>query len=378
MSKKMELNQFKDMLAAGQLNRRQVNQVLASVGVATVSVPLIGNLAEAETNLQLFTWAVYDSPELHPDYIEKYGATPNVGLFADNDEAILKLQSGYPSDVVVPTSFMVGRYRDSGLLEPIDPSRIDAWDDLFPELTTIKGMVVDGEQWAVPWAWGNSSIVFRPDLAPEYSGPENHSWSILWDPKYSGRLAQRDSVDAVVLQSALLLGIEDPFNMSSADLERIRGMQEEQRPLLRYYWSSDSDMEQAVYAGEVVAAYAWNSTYARLLSQGVEVEWMIPKEGVLTWCDAQLLLNTGSASDDEKYDYLNATLTPVAGKFMIEEFGFGSANKLAFDLADETLMEEFGYSDPQSLIEGSVLFDTFDPKLREDASNMFEEVKAGF
>ncbi len=378
MSRKMELNRFKDMLADGQLNRRQINQILASVGVATVSVPMIGNRAHAESNLELFTWAVYDSPELHPAYIEKYGRTPNVSLFADNDEAILKLRAGFPSDVVVPTSFMVGQYRDSGLAEPIDPSRIEAWDDLFQELKTISGMVVDGEQWAVPWAWGNSSIVFRPDLAPEYSGPENNSWSILWDPKYSDRLAQRDSVDAVMLEAALLLGIEDPFNMSDDDLERIRVKLVEQRGLLRYYWNSDADMEQAVASGELVAAYAWNSSYARLLKQGVDVEWMIPKEGVLTWCDAQILLRTGSASDDEKYDYLNATLTPIAGKFMIEEFGFGSANKLAFDLADKVLMEEFGYSDPQSLIEGSVLFDTFDPTLRENAAAMFEEVKAGF
>ena len=126
----MELNQFKDLLAGGKLNRRQVNQILASVGIATVSVPLTGNLAQAATNLYLFTWAVYDSPELHPAYIEQYGATPHVGLFADNDEALTKLQAGFKSDISVPTSFMVGRYRDSGLLQPIDPSRIDAWDDL--------------------------------------------------------------------------------------------------------------------------------------------------------------------------------------------------------------------------------------------------------
>lgn len=374
----MELNQFKDLLAGGKLNRRQVNQILASVGIATVSVPLTGNLAQAATNLYLFTWAVYDSPELHPAYIEQYGATPHVGLFADNDEALTKLQAGFKSDISVPTSFMVGRYRDSGLLQPIDPSRIDAWDDLFQELKTINGMIVDGKHWAVPWAWGNSSIIFRPDVAPEYSGLENNSWSILWDPKYSGRLSQRDSVDAVVLQCALLLGIEDPFYMSDEDLQRVRTKMVEQRELLRYYWSSDSDMEQAFAGGELIAAYAWNSSYARLLKEGINVEWMIPKEGVLTWCDVQVLLNSGSASDDEKYDYLNATLTPEAGKFMIEEFGFGSANVKAFDIADKTLMEEFGYTDPKSLIAGSYLFDTFDPTVREKANTMFEEVKAGF
>ena len=39
MSKRMELNRFKDMLADGQPGRRQINQILPSVGIATVSIP---------------------------------------------------------------------------------------------------------------------------------------------------------------------------------------------------------------------------------------------------------------------------------------------------------------------------------------------------
>ncbi len=46
----MELNRFKYLLADGRLSRRQINQILASVGVATVSVPLTGNWAHADTN----------------------------------------------------------------------------------------------------------------------------------------------------------------------------------------------------------------------------------------------------------------------------------------------------------------------------------------
>ena len=360
------------------MTRREVNRVLASVGIATVTVPLGGNWAHAETNLKLFTWAVYDSAELHPAYIEKYGATPSASFYADNDEAVLKLQAGYPSDVAVPTSYMVSRFRDAGLLTPIDPSRIDAWDDIFDELKAIKGMVVDGKQWALPWAWGNSSIIFRPDLAPEYSGLENNSWTIMWDPKYSGRIARRDSMDAAVLQAALLIGIDDPYTMNDEAIQRVREKLQEQREHLRYYWSSDSDMEQSFAGGELVAAYSWNSSYSRMLKQGVSVEWMVPKEGIFTWCDTQVLLNSGSASDDERYDYLNATLTPEAGKFMIEEFGFGSANVQAFDIADKMLMNEFGYSNPQALISGSLLFETWDPMVREKCNAMFEEVKAGF
>jgi len=365
------------MLADGKLSRRQINQVLASVGIASLSIPLTGKWVRADTNLRVFTWAVYDTPELHPAYVAKYGASPSVSVFADNDEAITKLQAGFESDISVPTSSEIGRLRDAGLIEPIDPSRIEAWGDLFQELTTIRGMVSDGQQWAVPWAWGNSSIVLRRDLAPEYAGPENHSWSILWDPKYSGRLAASGAMQEAVLPAAALLEIEDPFNMSDEDIERVRTKLVEQRKLLRFYWSSDTDLEQSMASGEVVAAYAWNSSYTNLLKQGVDVEWMNPKEGILTWCDTQVLLKSRSASDDETYDYLNATLEPTVGKYMIEQFAFGSANKLAFDIADETLAKQYGYADPQALLKGGKFFELWDTLVREKCIGMFEGVRAG-
>ncbi|MCY4607984.1 MAG: hypothetical protein OXD40_05240 [bacterium] len=117
--------------------------------------------------------------------------------------------------------------------------------------------------------------------------------------------------------------------------------------------------------GELVAAYAWNSSYTRLMT-----------EGILTWCDTLVLLNGGAASDDETYDYLNAALEPVVGKYMIEEFGFGSANRLAFDIADQAMVNEFGYTDPRSLIERSMMFEMWDPSVKDKSIAMFEEVKA--
>jgi len=54
-----------------------------------------------------------------------------------------------------------------------------------------------GRVW-VPIDWGQTSIVYRTDLAPEYV--DNETWAILWDPKYKGKLAVFDSlVDGVVI-----------------------------------------------------------------------------------------------------------------------------------------------------------------------------------
>jgi spermidine/putrescine transport system substrate-binding protein len=372
----MELSEFKSGLASGMLTRRQVQQALAAVGVATFSVPMMRKEAQAESSIEVFTWSVYALPELHGGYVDTYGESPPHAIYADNDEAFLKVQAGYLPSLIQPTSSLIPRWRDADLLAPIDTGRLSNYGDVFQQLKDISVMSHNGQTYGVPLSWGNSSVLYRKDLAPEYVG--NESWSILWDPKYAGRLAQRDAMDDVVMEAALLLGIEDPFNMSDQDLERVRVKLVEQRPLLRYYWTNQTDVIQAVGAGEVVATYAWNDAYALLKKEGIDVGFMVPKEGILTWVDATCLIKNGPGSEEEALAYIDATISPESGKFFIEEYGYGSSNEKSYDIASPELLVELGIENPDEVLALGMFYEAYEPALREKANVMFEEVKAGF
>ena len=372
----MDLSEFKAALTAGTLGRRDISRVLASVGVVTLSVPVSQVAVQAKDPIQVLTWASYDVPQLRPGYDEETGGAPSYLLFVDNDEAIEKVRAGYRPTLTQPTTYMVARWRDAGLLKPIDVSRLENYGDIFPRLTSI-GALHDGSNiYGVPFSWGNSSVLYRRDLAQEYVGSE--SWKILWDEAYAGRLAQRDSMDAAVLQAAMILGIEDPYHMNNDQLEAVRAKLIEQRELLRMYWTSQSDIEQALYTGEVVAAYAWNHAYASLKRQGIDVGYMVPKEGILTWVDCTCLILDGHGSDEDAYAYIDAGISAEAGVFMIEEYGYGAANSRAFEAANQELLEELGIENPTRLMDMGQFFDEWDPAVRERANVMFEEVKAGF
>ena len=66
----------------------------------------------------------------------------------------------------------------------------------------------------MPHYWGNTSITFRTDLAPEYV--KSQSWNILFDPKYKGRVAVLDGVDDTVPFIARMIGV-DAYNMTRGD-----------------------------------------------------------------------------------------------------------------------------------------------------------------
>lgn len=77
-------------------------------------------------------------------------------VFASNDEAVTKLQSGFQADVINVCTEETGRMVALGLLQPLDTSRIDGWDTLFPALKEQPGVVHDGEVYMIPNVGGTS------------------------------------------------------------------------------------------------------------------------------------------------------------------------------------------------------------------------------
>lgn len=379
MVKIMSLDEFKGALKEGALTRRDVAKVLASVGIATVSMPVVQRSALAEEGwLYVFTWNGYELPELHAAFTEKYNREPDVSFFADNDEALEKIRAGFDADIVCPSGSTVIRWIDAGLVQPIDISRLSNWPDMFSQLQNIRGATDDeGNHYYAPWSWGNSSIVFRTDLAPEYVGQENHTWKILWDPKYAGRVAMRDNWAGTTIPAGLIAGVKDPFAMTDEEIEDVRKLLMEQRELNKFYWSSEVDAQTAVASGELVAMYAWNSAYAQLKAEGVPVEYMIPKEGLLTWVDGHMLTNSYIGTDEQRYDYLDASLSPETGVFMIEEYAYGAANKVSYELVDPAVLETLGQTDPESILAGSLWFETVPPDIQRKLVNLHDEVLAG-
>jgi spermidine/putrescine transport system substrate-binding protein len=376
MNKPLSPSAFKAMVKARKLSRRTMLKTLASVGIATVTVPLVRRKAKAGSDdLVVFTWDVYAVPEMYGSYFETYGKAPEFSYFGDLQEAFIKLQTGYKPDVATTGFESIRRWRDGGVISPIDTSRLVHWPDVFDKLKG-SGTLEDGIQWAVPFIWGSNSVVYRTDLAPEYR--DNHTWEILWDPKYKGKIAMRDSADEAAVPAALVAGVADPFNMSDEDISKVRDRLAQQRELLRFYYSDNTTLAQSIAAGEVVAAYAWSDVYAELKAQGLPVAFMAPKEGILTWIDLSVLVTDAPAPDEMRYAYMDATLSPESGVYAIEEYAYGHANRKAFEQANLEVLEELGWLDPEAVVTAGVLLKPFAADTQEKVNRMFEEVKAGY
>jgi spermidine/putrescine transport system substrate-binding protein len=364
-------SELTDRLADGTLSRRRLSELLAKVGLAAVAIPVASRCVHAEEQAIYFTWSVYKDPGFFPDYVKKHGANPDMPTLTGEEKDLQKLRDGFIVDVAHPCNSSVGRWYEAGVLQPIDTSRLSHWPDLFDALKTLKDAQQNGQQYFVPIDWGTMSVIYRADLVHL----EEQSWTLLWNERYKGKLSVSRRAEETCAIAAIVAGVQDPFNMTDAEIEKVKDLLNKQKPLLRFYWDTNKTVEEGLAAGELVAATGWNSSIAALRKERVRVKFMQPKEGLLMYC-CGLVLAKSAPHMDQAYDLLDALTAPDAGKFLIEQQGFGHSNRKSFDVVDDDTLAYQGLpKDPTDLLSTAILFQR--NARSSDLNWMFEAVKAG-
>jgi spermidine/putrescine transport system substrate-binding protein len=373
----MDKNELIDKIAEGKMTRREVTKALAAVGIVSATFPFLPTRgqAAAEDHPTMFAWSGYEEEGFHPAYIAKYGESPNFSFFGDEEEAFAKMRAGFKPDLSMPCSYKIPQWTDAGMLAEIDVSRLSNWKDTIPSLKEVPGTIIGGKRMWICQDWGQTSVLYRTDLVDWQGGEE--SWGILWDERYAGRMSMIDSLIDGVMVAAIYGGAKDPYNMTPDEVAMTKKLLQEQLPLLRFYSNSMTDVEQALASGELVAAVTWNSSFLELTNQGLPVAFANPKEGAMTWtCGLALMSFADPKKIDRAYDVLDAYISAEAGKYEIEEWGYGHANARAFDMVSAEDLKSRGLSrNPDDLINSGIFQEPIgnEPELQ----TMFEEVKAG-
>jgi len=348
------------------LSRRRLGRLLASVGLAAVPMPLARGGVKAASPLSFYTWEEYSEPELFAGYTAVHGAPPLLQTFSDESAALESLKSGLAVDVAHPCADQFGHWHEAGLLQPIDTARLSHWPDLFDALKAVPGADADGHRWWVPLDWGISTVIYRPDLLPD---PED-SYALLWDETYAGRIAIDEDASITMIVAGLVAGVRDPFDMSDDELVRVKTLLERQKPLLRFYWSDDTVLEEALASGEVVASTSWLGPYVGVKERGIPIEILKPREGMLTWCCGLVL--TKSATDlDAAHELIDYLLGPEAGAWMLG-YGAGHANAKSYQNIDRAVLAKHGLDEePGQVLSESIVL-RYAPRMA-DYQRLFDE-----
>ena len=359
----------------GSLSRRQFSALLGATGVSLFAMPIGSRMASAaDGEAFYFTWGGYDIPELLQEYYEKHGALPDMAPYASSNEGLTRVQAGFVVDVMHPCNSNIDEWIRAGEVQPIDTSRLSHWNDVIPSLKEIGKH--EGEHYFASTEWGQTSFVYRTDLV-DLQG-EEESWGLLWDERYAGRIGMLGNEGDTWWCAAIYAGIPFEEIGTPENIAKVAELLREQQPRVLAYYDDVTTMEQALASGELVAAMTWNETPARLLAQGIPVKWADPKEGALTWvCGAAI--HAGAPRIDKAHDVVDALLSPSAGNFWIDQYGYGHSNIKSFDTVTPERLVELGLpTDPAEMLEAGKFQIPADDQFMSTIANEFADIKAGF
>lgn len=358
--------------------------LLAGAAMAVGLAPALQ--AQDKGVVNVFNWSDYVAEDTNPNFTKRTGIGVNYDVYDSTSMANAKIgagSSGY--DVAVLAGVDLKRMIASGALQPIDRTKLSNYGNLDPGLMQRLEKLDPGNQYAVPYMWGTVGIGYNVEKVKERLGDEvPESWSLIFDPETVAKLADcgvslLDEANEVYGAMLAYLG-EDPTSADPAVLEKAHAALEKIRPHLRDFNSGQYISDLAT--GEICVALGYNGDILQARDRadeaknGIEISFMMPKEGLSLWFDL-LTIPAGAPNPDNAHAYIDYLLEPQVAADITNYVFFANPNAAATPLVSEEVKSDPAvYPTPEVQAKTFVL-EELPPDALRSLTRLWTRLKAG-
>lgn len=299
--------------------------LLGAIGLLALAIPGTREAMAAE-ELRILAWQGYADDDWVAEFEKETGAKVSV-VYAQTDDEIwskMKGSEGEDFDLFAVNTSELQRYIDAGIAVPHDPAQLPNQQKTLPQfrdLSTVRGVTRDGKLYGIPFAFDSIGLIY--DTTKVKTPPD--SMQALWDPAYKGKILLYDASAHNFSFAALAEGIENPFNLTDAQLAEIKQkLIELQANALSYYQSADEALQ--IYKDNDVALIFANFGQQQLKlmqAAGAPVAYVVPKEGALAWLDTWAL-SKGAKNPELAEKWVNFVLQEKISDALTQRNGFGN------------------------------------------------------
>lgn len=362
-----------------------MNKSLAlALGTLMIASPA---LAQEEAVLNVYNWSDYIAADTVANFEAETGIKVNYDVYDNNeivDAKLLAGNSGY--DIVVPTGNFLQRQIQAGLILELDKSKLPNLSNLDPAvMATAAGQDPDNAH-GVPYminTIGYGYNVAKVTAALGADAPVD-SWDLIFKPEYAEKLAScgialLDSPSEVTGIALHYLGL-DPNSESEADLAKAEELLTAIKPFIRYFHSSQyiddlGNGEICValgYSGDVFIA----ADAAAAANHGVEVKYVIPKEGAATLFDF-LAIPVDAPHPDNAHKFINYILEPKVVAEISNTVFYANPNLKATEFVNAEVKDNPGIYPPAETIAKAFVLSAHSPDYEEVLTRTWTRIKTG-
>jgi spermidine/putrescine transport system substrate-binding protein len=265
-----------------------------------------GRRGQAASEVNALVWCDHADPALLEPFEQATGIHVNVKEFEGTGAGLAIVDQSQPGDwdVMVIDSIDVRRGVEKGLFAALPEDRLPL-ADLFPEMLMDAQTKFDGVRYGITEKFGYNTIGFNSQAVDP---SDMQRMSILWEPKYAGRIAIYDYYLPVIGMVALGLG-KKTAELTLADLPAIRDKLIAIKANAKLVGEVVSS-QTALATGEVdilVGGGEWVT--AGLAKENPALDFSIPEEGAILWSQSLAMFET-SARKEEALAFIAYVMGP--------------------------------------------------------------------
>jgi len=186
--------------------------------------------------------------------------------------------------------------------------------------------------YSIPYMWGTTGIAVNR----KYIKETEDSWSILWNPKYKGKIAMLDNSWEVIGAALKYLG----YSGNSTNLEELEEARElllEQKPILRGYEDCVSTRDELIEEN-LWAVHQYSGEGAFAADENENVEYIIPEEGGFLWID-NVMIPKDSPHKYTAEVFINFILRPQISADIANYLWYANTNEAAAEFTDQEILD---------------------------------------
>jgi putrescine transport system substrate-binding protein len=210
------------------------------------------------------------------------------------------------------------------------------------------------------------------------------SWSLIFDPELASKISEcgisvLDAPTEMLPAAMNYLGL-DPKSTQKEDLEKGAALLEQIRPYIRYFHSSQyiSDLAN----GDICLSVGWSGDIfqsqarAAEADNGVEIAYIIPKEGALQWFD-MMAIPVDAPNPDAAHKFINFIMDAQITADITNYVWYANGNAASLPLVDEEVTSDPGIFPPEDVKKKLWSSQVYGQKTDRVITSLWTKVKTG-
>ncbi len=286
------------------------------------------NSGNDQVTINVYNWGDYIAEETITNFEEKTGIHVNYELFDSNEAMYAKLKSGAVAyDVLIPSDYMIQKLLNEDMLLPLNYENIPNYSHISDDYKDLDYDPTNA--YSIPYMWGTLGIVYNTTMVKE---PVD-SWSILFDPAYTGQIIMKDSVrDSFV--PALRLQGASINSTDKLEWEEALSTLMEQKAIIQGYMADE--VRDKMIGEEAALSIMYSGEAVLTLAENENLAYVVPKEGSNKWFDAMVIPST-STQKEAAETFINYMCDIEVARANADYIGYSTPVPEARDLLDDAV-----------------------------------------